>query len=41
VFYVDYQVTNAADTAAALYQLRRRCIQVKELGHYRAAQPLA
>jgi prephenate dehydratase len=39
VFYVDYQVSNPAATSAALDQLRRQCIVVKELGHYQAAQP--
>jgi prephenate dehydratase len=41
VFYVDYQVSDPAATSAALDQLRRQCIVVKELGHYPAAQPLA
>ena len=40
VFYVDYQVKDQASTRAALTQLRSHCLQVKELGHYRAAQPL-
>jgi prephenate dehydratase len=39
IFYVDYQVTDPAATSAPLDQLRRQCILVKELGHYRAAQP--
>ncbi len=39
VFYVDYQVSDPAATSAALDQLRRQCILVKELGHYSAAQP--
>jgi prephenate dehydratase len=41
VFYVDYKRVNADETGAALTQLRRQCIQVKELGQYRAARPLA
>ena len=41
VFYVDYQVSDPAATSAALDQLRRQCIVVKELGHYPAAQPPA
>ena len=41
VFYVDYQIVNAEETGAALAQLRRQCIQVKELGQYRAARALA
>ncbi len=41
VFYVDYQVTGPASTVAALDQLRRQCLLVKELGHYRAARPLS
>ncbi len=41
VFYVDYQVAGAAATNAALQQLRRKCILVKELGHYPSAQPLS
>ncbi len=40
VFYVDYQVTDSVATAAALEELRRQCLLVKELGHYRSAQPL-
>ena len=40
VFYVDYQVKDHASTRAALAQLRSHCLQVKELGHYRAAPPL-
>ena len=38
VFYVDYQVSDPAATSAALDQLRRKCMLVKELGHYPAAQ---
>ena len=38
VFYVDYQVSDPAATNAALHQLRRQCIVVKELGRYAAAQ---
>jgi prephenate dehydratase len=38
VFYVDYQVSDPAATSAALDQLRRQCILVKELGQYSAAQ---
>jgi prephenate dehydratase len=41
VFYVDYQVTDPAATSAALHQLRRKCILVKELGQYPSAQPLS
>jgi prephenate dehydratase len=43
IFYVDfdYQVSGPAATSAALDQLRRQCLQVKELGHYPAAQPLS
>jgi prephenate dehydratase len=39
VFYLDYQVSDPAATSAALDQLRGQSILVKELGHYRAAQP--
>jgi len=39
VFYVDYQVSDPAATSAALDQLRRQCLLVKELGHYPAAPP--
>jgi prephenate dehydratase len=38
VFYVDYQVTDPSATNAALDQLRRQCMMVKELGHYPAAR---
>jgi prephenate dehydratase len=38
VFYVDYQVSDPEATSAALDQLRRQCLLVKELGHYPAAQ---
>jgi prephenate dehydratase len=38
VFYVDYQVADPAATGAALEQLRRQCLVVKELGHYPAAR---
>jgi prephenate dehydratase len=41
VFYVDYQVSDPAATSAALDQLRRKCLVVKELGHYPAAQLLS
>jgi prephenate dehydratase len=41
VFYVDYQVSDPASTSAALDQLRRQCLLVKVLGHYRAARPLS
>src|ERR1700677_4509804 len=41
VFYVDYQVSDPAATSAALDQLRRQCLVVKELGHYPAAQLLS
>ena len=41
VFYVDYQVSDPASTSAALDQLRRRCLLVKELGRYPAARPLS
>jgi prephenate dehydratase len=43
IFYVDfdYQVSGPAATSAALDQLRRQCLLVKELGHYPAAQPLS
>ncbi len=36
VFYVDYQVSDPVATQAALDELRRQCLVVKELGHYRA-----
>jgi prephenate dehydratase len=38
VFYLDYQVADPAATNAALDQLRRQCLVVKELGHYPAAR---
>jgi len=38
VFYLDYQVADPAATKAALDQLRRQCMLVKELGHYPAAR---
>ena len=38
VFYLDYQVADLAATNAALDQLRRQCMLVKELGHYPAAR---
>ena len=38
VFYLDYQVADPAATKAALSQLRRQCMLVKELGHYPAAR---
>jgi prephenate dehydratase len=41
VFYVDYQVANPDATSAALDELRRKCILVKELGNYPSAQPLS
>ncbi len=41
VFYVDYQVSDPAATSAALRELRRKCILVKELGHYLSAQPIS
>jgi prephenate dehydratase len=41
VFYVDYQIANAQATQMALEQLRKQCLFVKELGRYRAAQPLS
>ena len=41
IFYLDYQVSDPAATGAALDELRRQSILVKELGHYSAAQPLA
>jgi len=41
IFYVDYQVSDPASTSAALDQLRRRCLLVKELGRYPAARPLS
>jgi prephenate dehydratase len=41
VFYVDYQVSDSSATSAALDQLRRQCILVKELGQYSSAQPLS
>jgi prephenate dehydratase len=41
VFYVDYQVADSDATSAALDELRRKCILVKELGHYPSAQPLS
>ena len=41
IFYLDYQVSDPAATSAALDELRRQCILVKELGQYSAAQPLA
>jgi prephenate dehydratase len=37
VFYLDYQVSDPAGTSAALDQLRRQSLVVKELGHYPAA----
>jgi len=37
VFYLDYQVADPAATSAALDQLRRQSLLVKELGHYPAA----
>ncbi len=40
VFYVDYQVADPAAASGPLHQLRQKCILVKELGHYPAAQPL-
>jgi prephenate dehydratase len=40
VFYVDYQASDPAATSAALGELRRQCLLVKELGHYPAAHPL-
>jgi prephenate dehydratase len=40
VFYVDCQSSDPAATQAALEQLRRQCVLVKELGHYPAAKPL-
>jgi prephenate dehydratase len=40
VFYVDYQASDPAATSAALRELRRQCLLVKELGHYPAARPL-
>jgi prephenate dehydratase len=40
VFYLDYQVSDPGATDAALEQLRRRCLLVKELGRYPAAPPL-
>jgi prephenate dehydratase len=39
VFYLDYQVADPAAAGAALEQLRRQCMVVKELGHYPAARP--
>jgi prephenate dehydratase len=41
VFYVDYQSSDPAATSAALEQLRKRCLLVKELGHYPSAPPLS
>jgi prephenate dehydratase len=41
VFYVDYQVADPDATSAALDELRRKCILVKELGQYPSAQPLS
>jgi prephenate dehydratase len=41
VFYLDYQVSDPAATSAALDQLRRKSILVKELGRYPSAQPLS
>ena len=38
VFYLDYQVADPAAAGAALEQLRRQCMVVKELGHYPAAR---
>src|SRR5277367_5403517 len=38
VFYVDYQAADPAATGAALEQLRRQCMVVKELGRYPAAR---
>jgi prephenate dehydratase len=41
VFYVDCQASDPAATGAALEELRRQCLWVKELGHYPAAPPLS
>jgi prephenate dehydratase len=41
VFYVDYQASDPSAAVAALEQLRRQCLWVKELGHYPAAPPLS
>jgi prephenate dehydratase len=41
VFYVDYQVSNPVAASAALDQLRRQCLLVKELGHYPSAPLLS
>jgi prephenate dehydratase len=43
IFYLDfdYQVSGPGATSAALDQLRRRCLLVRELGHYPAARPLS
>jgi prephenate dehydratase len=41
VFYLDCQASDPAGTGAALQQLRRQCLWVKELGHYPAAPPLS
>lgn len=37
IFYVDYQVADAAAARSALEQLRSQCMMVKELGHYPSA----
>ncbi len=41
VFYLDYQTSDQAAAGAALEELRRQCLWVKELGHYPAAPPLS
>ena len=40
VFYADYQVPGASSADAALGLLSRHCSMVKELGRYKAAQPV-
>jgi prephenate dehydratase len=41
VFYLDYQTSDQAAAGAALEELRRQCLWVKDLGHYPAAPPLS
>lgn len=37
IFYVEFRFTRAADAEGVLWELRRHCRMVKELGRYRAA----
>ena len=41
VFYLDYQTSDQEAAGAALEELRRQCLWVKELGRYPAAPPLS